>query len=317
MVLKIALEASVMRNLTVKIVSVFVLVFACSAFVNASTVGIVVTGIGGNDDYSEQFGEQGKSIATALRSIADSDQDVVLLQGDAATREAVISALAQYENSSAESFFLMLIGHGSIDAETWRFNLPGPDLTTNDLVASLAPISITQQLVFVGTSASGAVLEILDQPGRIVVTATKSAGELNAVRFPGFVTEAMTSSVADVDRNEILTLAEVYRYANEQTETYFKERNLLASEHARLTGDGPEQYALARLGSLKDAKDDPVVAKLLDERLVLEDRFHELKAQKDAMQKSEFYSTLEPLLLSIARLQLKIDAATGWVGGNE
>jgi len=82
-------------------------------------------------------------------------------------------------------------------------------------------------------------------------------------------------------------------------------------------GEEPERLALARLGSLKTASDDPVVAALLEKRLVLEDDFLALKARKPDMDTKDFYDALEPLLISIALLQQEIDAATGWVGGNE
>lgn len=284
---------------------------------NAKSTGLVVTGIGGNEDYAEQFFAQGEVVVDALRTISDNEDDITLLQGDAATREAILNSIEEKATQNSETFFLVLIGHGSVDAETWRFNLPGDDLNTEDLVAALAPVEAVNQLVIVGTSASGALLDTLSQPGRYVVTATKSGGEINAVRFPEFLSKAMESSVADTDRNEILTLAEVYRYTNEKTQGYYEEQKLLASEHARISGESPERIAMARLGSLKTAKDNPEVAELLDKRLILEDEFLALKAQKTSMNTQVFYDELEPLLVSIAKLQQEIDAATGWVEIND
>ncbi len=278
----------------------------------AKVTGLVVSGIGGNEDYAQQFKEQGQTIVDALRTVGDGPDDFVLLQAEQATRSALLAELEKLSTLQSDSFFLVLLGHGTVDAESWRFNLAGEDLTTDDLVAAMADLDATTQLVLLGTSASGAVLDVLSQPGRYVVTATKSGGELNAVRFPEYLAKALESAVADTDRNEILTLAEVFRYTNTQTQGYYEEQKLLASEHARLTGDQPERLALAKLGSLRAASDDPVVAKLLDERLLLEDKFLALKARKPSMQTAEFYEELEPLLLSIARLQQKIDATTGW-----
>ncbi len=285
--------------------------------VMAKSVGLVVTGIGGNEEYADEFRKQGLSVVEALRSVGDEDQDFVLLSDDAASRDAILEQMQALAKIDAQWFYLVLIGHGTIDAETWRFNLPGDDLTTDDLVAALADISSQEQVVMIGTSASGAVLDILSQPGRHVVTATKSGGELNVVRFPGFFAEAMATTAADTDRNEILTLAEAYRFSNEKTQNYYLDKKLLASEHARLEGEQPDRVALARLGSLKTAKDDPAVAQLLEERLVLEDEFLALKARKPEMDTALYYEELEPLLLAIARLQQKIDSVTGWVDTNE
>ncbi len=297
-----------------------------SVNVSASSTGLVVTGLGGNDAYAEQFSAQGKIIVDALRSLddsqaapaaSDSNENFMLLQAENATRDSIVSAIEKLGAKSSSAFYLILIGHGTVDAETWRFNLTGDDLTTEDLVAALATVNAEQQLVLVGTSASGALLDVLNQPGRLVVTATKSAGELNAVRFPEYLAKAMETTVADTDRNEILTLAEVYRYTNEQTQKYYENQKLLASEHARILGDSAERLPLARLGSLRSAKDDPVVAELLAKRLVLEDEFLAIKAKKPDMPIVDYYEELESVLLSIARLQQEIDVATGWVGSNE
>jgi len=283
----------------------------------AKTMGLVVTGIGGNPEYAEQFEQQGKVVIEALRTIGESDEDFSLLQAEDATRSAVLAELESLAAQSADAFYLVLLGHGTVDAETWRFNLPGEDITTEDLVSGLSVVNAAEQLVLVATSASGALLDVLSQPGRHVVTATKSGGELNAVRFPEYLAEAMETAVADTDRNEILTLAEVYRYTNEQTQKYYEDQKLLASEHARLVSEQPDRLALARLGSLRSANDDPVVAGLLNQRLALEDEFLAVKAKKSSLPVADYYAELESVLISIALLQQEIDAATGWVNSNE
>jgi len=46
--------------------------------------------------------------------------------------------------------------------------------------------------------------------------------------------------------------------------------------------------------------------------LLLEKDFLALKERKSTMQTAAFYDELEPLLVSIAQLQKKIDETTGW-----
>lgn len=287
-------------------------VFTANAAQAQQTVGVVVSGIGGTEAYAEQFVQYGDAVATALRTVSENTDDIIYLSGADVSKESVLNTIKQLGQRSADSFHLVFIGHGTTDSETWRFNIPGPDITTEDLLEALLDVKSAQQLVMIATSASGAVLDVLSQPGRIVVTATKSGGEINLVRFPQFLAEAMESTKADTDRNEILTLDETFRYANEKTQQYYRDQNLLASEHARLSGDNPERMALARLGSLKLAGDDPAVAELLDDRLRLEDEFIALKAKKPEMSTALYYEELETLLVSIARLQRRIDEATGW-----
>lgn len=282
------------------------------ALAQANTAGIVISGLGGNADYAQAFAEQGRTMADALATLTADKQQFVWLDGSTSDRQVILDAIDTQATLASDTFVLILLGHGSVDARGWRFNITGPDLSAEDLVGALAPVHAPQQLLIVATSASGALLDIMSQPGRTVVTATKSGGEINAVRFPEFLAEAMASSVADVDRNEILTIAEAWRYANQKTQEYYREHKLLASEHARLRGDNAAQLSVARLGALRDSLGDPAVAALLKKRLILEQEFHALRLRKSSLPSSDYYSRLERLLLSIARLQRSIDEATGW-----
>lgn len=287
--------------------------FSTSLF--AENHAVVVTGLGGNANYAEQFSNTGTAIYESLQTL-DIETDRVVFLDEKATKENILDAIndvgQRIEDPSVAFFSLFLIGHGNADSDGWRFNIAGPDLTTNDIVAALNPLASVQQLVVLASSASGAALDTLAQPGRVVVTATKSGGEVNAVRFPEYLAEALRSAQSDVDRNEILTIAEAFRFAESRTVDYYEQQNLLAPEHARLRGDNATQIPLALLGSLKDASKEPEVAALLAERLVLESRFKTLKEAKPSMSKPDYYRDLELLLLEIARLQQSIDLATGW-----
>lgn len=279
----------------------------------AETHAVIVSGLGGEPAWSDAFTEAAGAYADALQTIDEGEGNIIRLD-ESVVREDILAAIAARAAAvqPSDTFVLILVGHGTADSSTWRFNISGPDITTEDLVASLNEVAAARQLVVLASSASGAALEALSQPGRVVVTATKSGGEVNVVRFPEYLAEAMASDAADYDRNEILTVAEAFRFATARTADYYDQQNLLASEHARLTGDQATDIALALLGSLREAKDDPQVAALLRERLTLEDAFKALKARKSQMPVADYYRELEVLLIDIARMQQSIDAVTGW-----
>ena len=280
----------------------------------AGVRALVVSGLGGTPEYAEDFARDASTIAGALSSLDAAPEAVLTLE--APTRETLLEALeSRGAEAAGHTLALVLVGHGTVDAEGYRFNLPGPDVGAADLVAALSASAAERELVVVATSASGALLDVLGEPGRALVTATKSGGELNAVRFAGFLAEAVSGEGADLDRNEILTLGEAFRHADAATRRWYEERNLLAPEHARLAGEGAGDLALARLGALAAAGDDPRVAALLDERGVLEAEFAALRADKAAMAAADYWDALEALLVRIARLQVTIDEATGWSDG--
>lgn len=277
----------------------------------AASVAVVASGLGGNSDYAESFAADAAVITAALQSLDPAGEAQTTLP-PASDRQSILDAIESQVTIAADTFVLVLIGHGTADARGWKFNVPGEDLTGDDLVAALAGVSATRQLVIVASSASGALLDTLAQPGRVLVTATKSAGEINAVRFPRYLAEALESDVADLDRNEILTIAEAFRYADARTREHYDNENLLASEHARLIGDEASSLAVARLGSLRLAGDDPDVAVLLEERLALERDYLALLASKADKAVDAYYDEFESLMLSIAKLQQAIDRASGW-----
>lgn len=311
-----------MASKTALIVMLAICCFAQSA--SARTYALVVSGLGGTPEYAAAFAQSSDNVYSGLSSL-ESDASLITQLDETATRVEILDAIdtqaqriaAEAESASSEPVFvLVLTGHGNADNNGWRFNVPGEDIVTEDLIAALNSVPAARQLVVLAASASGAALEPLSQLGRVLVTATKSGGEVNAVRFHEYLAEAMQSDVADFDRNEILTIAEAYRFADSRTREYYEQQNLLASEHSRLRGEEADEIAVALLGSLRDAKDDPEVSSLLDERLVLEQNFKSLKARKPDMAIGDYYVELETLLISIARLQETIDETTGWDGGD-
>ena len=282
---------------------------------HGETHAVVVNGLGGEESYSASFNSAADSYTNALQTLDNGEERIVRLD-ESATRDSILGAIRDriqaMDSRASATLVVILVGHGTSDGSTWRFNISGPDLTTEDLVEVLNGMTSGRQLLVLAASASGAALDALTQPQRVVVTATKSGGEVNAVRFPEYLAAAMETTEADYDRNEILTIAEAFRFANDRTQTFYEQQKLLSSEHSRLVGELAGDVPVALLGSLKKAQDDPVVAKLLVKRLALENAFKAMTARKPDMAVADYYAELEVLLLDIARMQQSIDAVTGW-----
>jgi len=283
----------------------------------ASTRAVVIAGLGGNVEFDTAFSEHSEAISTALRTRTSELEHVTYLVGENANREAFLSAMDEVvqdandlsESADAvETFVLVMIGHGNINRDGWQFNVSGPDISTTDLVAALAPLNVGREVIIASASSSGALLETLSQSGRTLVTATKSGGELNAVRFTEHLATAMASDQADVDRNELLTVEEAFTFANDATQQYYSEQKLLASEHARFVSNDDITTTIATLGALREAKNNPAVTALLNERSKLEKSFYAVKASKSTLDTDVYYAELEAVLVQIAELQQAIDS---------
>jgi len=289
-------------------VLVCIVLGACAA-AEGKQYALIVGGLGGEPEYEQRFRAQATDLATATL-YADEQAQVVTLTGVKATRAAIRETLTSIAATASANDFLTvtLIGHGTYDGEDYRYNIPGPDLTATDLANWLQPISTRQQLIVVATSASGGALQRLQSERRVVITATKSGGERNAVRFVEHWLQALRAGEADRDKNEWVTAQEAYDYAVRKVADAFKSSAALATEHARLEGKQASSMPLGRLGTAKQMPNDAVLVDLFAERVRTETEFEAVKARKAQLAADAYYQELEKSLIALAKTQRRIDA---------
>ena len=217
---------------------------------SAAPFTFIVAGLGGEPAYEQRFREQAAAIAEAAEKAAGAPGHVVVLTGEQARRESLRKELAAFAGKmkANDSATVVLIGHGSYDGEEYRFNLPGTDITGSELAQLFDKLAAKQQLIVNSTSASGATSDLWKRPQRIVITATKSGGERTATRFAQFWAQAVTGDGADVNKDEVVTAAEAFDFANRQVAASFKSDVALATEHARMAADENATFQVARLG---------------------------------------------------------------------
>lgn len=276
----------------------------------AKTHFVILGGLGGEALYAKQFEEQAAKLKEICEKTAGDEALVHALYGNAVTREnvvALLESLAQ-ETTPDDAVVVFLIGHGTYDGYDYRFNIRGPDITGTRLKKLLDAIPAREQLVVNTTSASGATMELLKSEHRAVITATKSGGERTITVFPQYWVEALSDPAADTDKNDIITAAEAFRYAEDKVKTFYETEKRLATEHPRLEGELAGAFTLARLGSAREAAEDPRTRGLLAEREDLERQIESLRRKKDQMAAEKYQQQLETLLIELARLQARLDA---------
>ena len=167
---------------------------------------------------------------------------------------------------------VVLIGHGTYDGEDYRFNVPGADITGAELGQLFDRLPAKQQLIVNATSCERRDDRAWQRPERVVITATKSGGERTATRFAQFWVQAVSSDGADVNKDEIVTAAEAFDYANRQVAASFKSDVALATEHARIEGEDTRDFRGRAPRSSALSGSDPEVAALLAQRGQIEQR---------------------------------------------
>ncbi len=286
---------------------------------------VVLVGAPGTPDYEALFRRWAGQWEAAAKK-AGADCTIIGLETTPASDRARLEQfLKATEQAGPRELWLVLIGHGTFDRRVAKFNLRGPDVSTDDLKVWLKPIE--RPTVVIDTSAASApFLTQLAGTNRVIVSATKSGSEQNFARFGGFLAEALMDSSSDLDKDDQVSLWEAFLAGSRLTAAWYKDEGRLQTEHALLDDNGDGQ------GTRADAFDglDPVKAaadktaldgsrahqrhlvpsdaeaqlplEIRQRRDKLELQILDLRAKKASLAEDEYFLKLEGLLLDLTRV---------------
>lgn len=295
---------------------------------------IVVVGAAGSAEYGAQFVKWANLWEQACakggeKFISIGLNDNVQNPDDRTTLQQTIMDESQQADAA---LWLVLIGHGTFDGRTAKFNLRGPDLPAKDLAEWLKPIA--RPLVLIDTSSSSApFLGILSGPNRVVITATKSGYEQNYARFGEYLAGAIAEPKADLDKDGQTSLLEAFLTASHRVDEFYKADGRLVTEHALLddNGDGLGTRAdwfrgvrpvkTAENGTALDGYrahqfclvhsqvENRMPPELRAKRDRLELEVFKLRDSRDNLSEDEYFSRLEKMLYDIALIYEQADGA--------
>lgn len=290
----------------------------------AQTTLVIVSGLGGESRYTRAFGTLSAALAQAAKDRGGLPDSAIAWFGEAnpgaspwyrgtSRRENIergLDALAA-RPGGADPLVLVLIGHGSGEGSETRISLPGADLSAADFARLLARFG-QRRVAFINlASGSGDMLPVLAAPGRVILTATKSAFERNESQFGRFFVDAFSRDGADADKDGRTSLLEAFRYADAETKRFYEDQGRLATEHAQLADEGQlaRRLFLAADGAMRGGaspaparvSNDPRLTALYAERATLDEQIRALKQRKATLAPDDYERGLEDLLLSLAR----------------
>ncbi len=289
----------------------------------AATYYIIVAGLGGEPEYEQRFTASAKDAEKAFKGSAD-NAHTYLLTGNDATASRFKDALNTVAQSAKpeDDLVLLLIGHGSFDGAEYKFNLVGPDITGGEIAEMCNRISSRRQLIVDTSSASGGAVQVLERPGRAVVTSTKAGSEKNATVFARYWVQALQDPDADTDKSNSISGLEAFIYASKKTVAFYDSQKRLATEHAVFDDIGSGQpvreadgrqgallasITLLRLDNNQRVVNDPAKRALFTKKEDLEQKIDSLKYQKAAMDPGDYKKKLTALLLDLAKVQQELD----------
>jgi hypothetical protein len=302
---------------------------------------VIVSSVSGEEEFQEKFWNWSHQMYESLNEELKFPKETVFLLTADPVKESTIPTVKATKVELSKVFdrlasktkpndilFIFLIGHGNFDGSDYKFNLVGPDITGSELKAILDRFS-NQQVVFVcATPCSGILIKTLSQKGRVIITATKNEFENNKTIFAQFFVEAFKNKAADLDKNAQVSLLEAYLYTAQKVDAWYKDQNLLATEHPLLedNGDGigtslpspannegllaskislgepMEAIAKVREGAIAG----PQLQALYSDKQKTEAAIQELRYKKASLSESEYNKNLEDLLVQLAQINQKI-----------
>ena len=317
------------ETITRRVAATAAILLACAVLsvrsAQAAPFYVTVAGLGGEPDYEQRFTALANDLDKLFKA-ASNDAHVYTFSGSSATKARLIETLNQISRDAKpeDEFTLILIGHGSYDGEDYKFNLPGPDISGEELAVLCNRIPAKRQLIVNTTSASGGSIGALQRAGRIVIAATKTGTEKNATVFARYWVDALRDSSTDVDKNEAISALEAFQYADHKTASFYESQKRLATEHAVIEDTGKKEavrvtspengegllaasFVILRLGAAQKAANDPAKRALLDKKEDLERKIDTLKIQKAAMAAEDYKRQLSAVLVDLARVQAELD----------
>ena len=293
---------------------------------------VLITGASGNEEYSEQFQQWASRWEGAAKQSGLEIKRIGSRKDATNDRQQLKATLKQVSLKTTSPLWIVLIGHGTYSNKQAKFNLHGPDITATELNEWLKPIQRPIAIVNCA-SASGPFINGLSQPNRVIVTATKSGYENNYARLGEYLSETISDSDADLDKDGQVSLLEAFILASARVEEFYRQNGRLATEHALLDDNGdslgtPADWFRGVIGQKKargakqldglranqlhiitSAEEKRLSPALRQRRNDLEQKLTELRTRKDQLPEEEYFQALEKICLEIARLYQQTDAS--------
>lgn len=293
---------------------------------------LIIQGEAGTDEYGEQFSKW------ANRWVSACEAGIIrhrLIAPDVERQPqgpSIQEQLAELSVKSQLPLWIVLIGHGTFDGKTARFNLVGPDLSSHEFADGLN--GAQRPVILINcSSASAPFIEDLSAPNRVVMTATRSGDQVSFSRFGEYLSLAITDLSVDLDKDGQVSLLEGFLSASRQVQDFYEADGRIATENALIddNGDGLGTRASAFRG-LRQIAESTTAETILDgfrahqfhlvanevdrllslevisERNAIEAEIEKLRLKKADIPEDQYYEQLEELFLKLAALLLPEDA---------
>ncbi|MHC4119792.1 MAG: hypothetical protein ACYSWO_20025 [Planctomycetota bacterium] len=227
----------------------FLLVTAGAATTVADTHALIVTGI--NKDARDRqakdkavadlrdFLLDSASVKRADLAVLANSRTMVRKQSDKSTAANLKDRTDKFAAAvkPADRFMFYYVGQANVAGGKLRLNLPGPDVTGEQLAKWLSRIKASSMLIVLDCPGAGLAVEALAGEGRIVV-AGSTAEQNYSTRFSEYFVPALGDNRSDTDGDGKVSLLEAFTSASRQLDDFYRSNGLLQTETPLLDDNG-------------------------------------------------------------------------------
>jgi len=137
----------------------------------------------------------------------------------------------------ADRFIFYYVGQANIVTGKLRLNLPGEDVTHQQLAGWINKIKASSVLIVLDCPGAGLAVKALTGPGRIVICGARS-DQPYSTRFSRYFIPALLDPQSDEDGDGRICLLEAFTHASKQLDDLYRQQDLLKTETPLLEDDG-------------------------------------------------------------------------------
>lgn len=130
---------------------------------------------------------------------------------------------------SEDRFIFYYVGQANIAAGKLRLNLPGPDITHEQLAEWISQIRASSMLLVLDCPGAGLAVKDMTGQGRIIIGAC-TAEQHYSTRFSEYFVPSLVDSKSDTDSDGKVSLLEAFTFASKQIDDWYFRQLLLKTE---------------------------------------------------------------------------------------
>ena len=215
----------------------------------SKTHALIVTGI--NKDAKDRQAKDKAlvDLSSFLLNNASIRRDRLVLLANSRSLTASASDVSTAENlrkrldafavavNPADRFIFYYVGLANVVGEQLRLNLPGADISEEQLAGWLKSIKASSILVVLDCPGAGLAVKALAGEGRIVIAGC-TADQPYSTRFSAYFVPALGDNDSDTDKDGKISLLEAFTYTSKQLDSFYRGMGLLRTETPLLEDNG-------------------------------------------------------------------------------